>query len=218
MVPRFRTCLSPICPAVSGTTGQIPTATSDANTDAWVASAPIVSSPFPSMPSSPGIPPRSTSAAGAASLSFIIGSRLWPPAIGREPSTSPSRAIASSRLVGRWYSNSAGRIVYIAASLLTLRLSHRLPHALRRERHVEVPDPERRERVDDRVHDRGRRGDRPRLAGALDAERVHLGRRLGALDLEPGEEVGLRDRVVHHVAGHELTALVVRGVLPERLR
>ena len=41
---------------------------------------------------------------------------VLPPAIGREPSTSPSRAIASSRLVGRWYSNSAGRIVYIATS------------------------------------------------------------------------------------------------------
>ena len=36
-------------------------------------------------------------------------------------------------------------------------------------------------------------------------------------DLERGEEVGLRDGVVHHRARHELAAFVVGAVLPERL-
>src|SRR5215217_3708468 len=46
---------------------------------------------------------------GAASRSFIIGSRLWPPAMIRasEPSRS-SAAIASSTLVARSYSKGAG--------------------------------------------------------------------------------------------------------------
>src|SRR6266498_442405 len=46
---------------------------------------------------------------GFASRSFIIGSRLWPPAISR--ASGPSRAsdaIAPSTLVARSYSNGAG--------------------------------------------------------------------------------------------------------------
>src|SRR5947209_15387056 len=46
---------------------------------------------------------------GFASLSFIIGSRLWPPAITRASGPSrPSDAIAPSTLVARSYSNGAG--------------------------------------------------------------------------------------------------------------
>ena len=47
--------------------------------------------------------------AGVASRSFIIGSRLWPPAMTR--ASGPSRssdAIAPSTLVARSYSNGAG--------------------------------------------------------------------------------------------------------------
>ena len=46
---------------------------------------------------------------GLASRSFIIGSRLWPPAMTR--ASGPSRwsdAIAPSTLVARSYSNAAG--------------------------------------------------------------------------------------------------------------
>src|SRR3954452_17814013 len=54
----------------------------------------------------------STRCSGAASRSFIIGSRLWPPAITRAsgPSRSSS-ARASSTLVARSYSNGAGTCI-----------------------------------------------------------------------------------------------------------
>src|SRR5258707_14063473 len=46
---------------------------------------------------------------GVASRSFIIGSRLWPPAMMRAPApTLPRAAIATSTLVARLYSNGAG--------------------------------------------------------------------------------------------------------------
>ena len=46
---------------------------------------------------------------GFASRSFIIGSRLWPPAMTRASEPSFSRdAMAPSRLVARSYSNAAG--------------------------------------------------------------------------------------------------------------
>src|SRR3954451_16902810 len=46
---------------------------------------------------------------GLASLSFIIGSRLWPPAMIRASGPRRCRAaIASSTLCARWYSNGAG--------------------------------------------------------------------------------------------------------------
>ena len=51
----------------------------------------------------------STRCSGVASRSFIIGSRLWPPAMIR--ASGPSRssaAIAPSTLVARSYSNGAG--------------------------------------------------------------------------------------------------------------
>ena len=143
---------------------------------------------------SPAIRPMSTSAAGSASRSFIIGRSEWPPASGRVSPFSASSPIASSRLVGRLYSNSAGRCVYMALLSAPRRL-HRPPDALRRQRHVEVPDPERRERVHHRVHDRRGRRDRAGLARALDAERVDVGRRLRPVELELRQEVRLRDGV-----------------------
>src|SRR4051794_16042412 len=45
---------------------------------------------------------------GVASRSFIIGSRLWPPAISRASGWRWSAASASSTLVARSYSNGAG--------------------------------------------------------------------------------------------------------------
>ena len=51
----------------------------------------------------------SISSSGLASRSFIIGSRLWPPAITRASGPrSASRAIALSTLVARAYSMGAG--------------------------------------------------------------------------------------------------------------
>ena len=100
MVPRFRTCRSPIPPAASASTGHAERTTSDAATAACVAVAPMRSvSPSREISSSPGIRPRSTSAAGAASLIFIIGRSECPPASGR--ASAPMSEIASSTLVGR---------------------------------------------------------------------------------------------------------------------
>src|SRR5207248_11772270 len=60
----------------------------------------------------------------------------------------------------------------------------RLPHTLGGERHrLDVVHAERAQRVDDGVHHGGRRRDRSRLAGTLDAERVDQGRRLRAIRL-----------------------------------
>ena len=55
---------------------------------------------------------------GFASRSFIIGSRLWPPAITRASGPSLcSDAIAPSTLVARSYSNAAGVCTGLLSSL-----------------------------------------------------------------------------------------------------
>ena len=60
--------------------------------------------------------PRSTSAAGVASRSFIAGSRRGRRRAAARRSSSPRSSTASSTLAGRWYVNSAGRVRYIASS------------------------------------------------------------------------------------------------------
>src|SRR3954452_3390531 len=55
----------------------------------------------------------STSSEGCASRSFIIGSRLCPPAITRASSLAFNVAIAPSRLVARSYSNRAGVCIFV---------------------------------------------------------------------------------------------------------
>src|SRR5919106_4578921 len=55
--------------------------------------------------------PMSTSVSGSARRNFMIGSKLWPPAMSLAPSPcSCNRAIASSILPARWYANWAGFI------------------------------------------------------------------------------------------------------------
>src|SRR3954451_7535105 len=55
----------------------------------------------------------SISRGGFASRSFIIGSRLCPPAMMRASSCALSEAIAPSRLVARSYSNGAGVCIFV---------------------------------------------------------------------------------------------------------
>ena len=83
----------------------------------------------------------------------------------------------SPRLVGRGRSRA--------------RVLNRPPDPLRRERHVEVRDAPRLERVDHRVRHRRRRPDRRRLADALRPERVQVGPRLGVMRLECGKSTAL---------------------------
>ena len=65
-----------------------------------------------------------------------------------------------------------------------LRGLDRLPHLRGRERHVDVPHARRPQRVDHRVHVRGRRAHGGRLADALGADRVVRRRRHGLAELE----------------------------------
>src|SRR5215207_6610452 len=88
--------------------------------------------------------------------------------------------------------------------LLSLGRLDRGPHARGRERLVDVLDPERRERVADRVHEAGRRPDRAGLAAALDAQRVHGGRGDRVVELEVRHLAGPGHGVVHHGPGDEL--------------
>ena len=114
-------------------------------------------------PESPGIRAMSTSVSGSVSRSLSAGIRLCPPASGMPPA--PSRRRASSTLLGALVRRTPRGSR--ATSLL-----HRLPDARGLQRHLEVPDAEVAQRVDGGVDDGRGRGDRARLADALDAERV----------------------------------------------
>ena len=74
------------------------------------------------------------------------------------------------------------------------------------------------QRIDDRVHDRLRRGDAAGLARALDAERIGRRRQLDEGDVEGRQVVGARQRVIHQRAAQQLARVrVVDGVLEQRL-
>src|SRR5258705_11646771 len=163
---------------------------------------------------------RSTRCLGWARRSFMAGSRLWPPASSLASSLwRPSRSSASLTVPGVWYSNWAG---YMSASPLLPGFGGlgSLPDPLGRQRHgIDVVHAEPRQGVHHRVDHRGRRRDRARLARALDAERVHGGRRLGAVGLVERQHARLGERVVHQAPAAELPGgVVVHRLLPERLR
>src|SRR5262249_25768706 len=96
------------------------------------------------------------------------------------------------------------------------RAADRLPHPQRRCRHFDAIDPERRERVDDRINYRRRRADGARLADALDAERICLARHLLELRFYVRHRVGTRHAVVHETAGDELAGLAVLDLVLEQ--
>src|SRR5262250_2520961 len=140
------------------------------------------------IPLSPVTLPMSIRCLGWARRSFMAGSRLWPPARSLASSLYlPRRSSASLTVEALWYSNWAG---YMASPLL-LRLGslERRPDPLRREWHgFDVVHTESGKRVHHGVHRR---------------------RRLRAVGLVHGEHVGLRQRIVHHAARHELARLIV---------
>src|SRR6185436_2179216 len=216
IVPRLRTWMSPICEAASDRIAQDFLTSGEAAISACVVVAPISSVlPFTLIPERPAMAPRSTRAFAVASRNFMAGSRLWPPASSREPLCFLSSFAASASVLGRKYSKLSE---YTVGLLLPwLCRADRAPDALGSQRHVDLLDAERREGVHHGVVDGRRRGNRPGLADALDAQRVYLGRRLRHPELEDGEPIGLRHDVVHHRARQQLPVLVVGGALPERL-
>ena len=78
-------------------------------------------------------------------------------------------------------------------------------------------DTEWRERVHNRIDDRGRRCNCASLARALDAQRIGRRRRNSPRSLEGWQACRLRHRIVEHAAGYELPVLVVHALFPERL-
>src|SRR5450759_4106624 len=182
----------------------------DAATSAWRVSVPITTLvPMTLMPRSSGRSPRSIMALGLASRNLSGGIRLWPPANSFASAFLRASEAASLRLDGRWYSNEYMSVSRLKRFRVCFRRLHRLPHALRRRRHFDIPDAERRERVDDRVDHRRRRADRAGFAAALDPERVVRARRDFGADLERRQVVGARQRVVHQGAGQQLAALAI---------
>ena len=110
MVPRLRTTGSAITFSASRNTGKCRASRSDFRRSTWRVIAPIRISPSCSrMKESSSSPLMSIRCSGLASRSFIIGSRLWPPAMMRASGPwRSSAAIAPSTLVARSYSNGAG--------------------------------------------------------------------------------------------------------------
>ena len=95
-------------------------------------------------------------------------------------------------------------------------LAQRLEDPLGRERHRGDARVERRERVVDRVHDRGRRAGGAGLADALGAELRLLRRRLDVRADDVGHLARHRHEVVGHVAVQELAVGAVEAFLVER--
>ena len=87
---------------------------------------------------------------------------------------------------------------------------HGPPHLRRRERHVDVADTERLQRVDDGVHDGSAATDRRRLAHALHAERV-VRRRRDRLAQLPRRALHRRRQEVVHERAAEAVAVLVEG-------
>src|SRR5918996_337524 len=137
MVPRLRTCGSPMLSARVASAGIQPLTSPEPATSAWVVSAPIKRL----LPRSTRIrpssltPPRSITSDGLARRCLSVGIRVMPPA-SSTPSPAPlSKETASATLVGRWYSNA-----YIGRASLFGRLRQapvlqRAPDFFRSRRH-----------------------------------------------------------------------------------
>src|SRR6185437_5369606 len=91
-----------------------------------------------------------------------------------------------------------------ACSLTRFCLLNGSPKALRRRRKIKLRDPERRERIHNRVHGGAERADRPRLARALDAEQIGRAGHVVKRDVEACKIIGARHGVILERAREEL--------------
>src|SRR3954447_3184061 len=110
IVPRLRTTGSAMTSSASANSGKWRLRSSDSCSSTWRVSPPMSSSPAsPRMYGRARRSLMSIRTSGLARRSFIIGSRLWPPAMTR--ASGPwrwSAAMAPSTLVARSYSNGPG--------------------------------------------------------------------------------------------------------------
>src|SRR4051794_31604156 len=110
IVPRLRTTGSAMTSSASANSGKWRLRSSDSCSSTWGVSAPMSSSPASSRMYERSVRSlMSIRTSGLARRSFIIGSRLWPPAMTRASGPwRSSAAIAPSTLVARSYSNGPG--------------------------------------------------------------------------------------------------------------
>src|SRR5215813_4261986 len=168
MVPRLRTCGSPIPPASWARAGMVFCTSAERATSACVVMAPIVMPPPSTFtPLSAAMPPRSTRSLGCASRCFSVGMRVMPPATILASLLPASRLAASAAEAGRWYPKSCMVHPPLLCRDLGWRGLYGLPDLERRCRHRDVLHAERRQRIDDRVDDGGRRADGTDFADAL---------------------------------------------------
>src|SRR5437868_14202648 len=195
--------------ASTASAGIVPFATAEFATSACRVIAPITSaSPSLRMPANSEMPRKSTSVPGCASRSFIAATRLCPPARGLPPVLARAFA-ASASVFGSWYSK-----VYMNFSLTPGALN-RLPHAMRRCRHVEMRDPDARQCVHHRIHQRGRSANCSRFATPFCAQGIVRARRHFRPHFERWDVVGARQPVIHQAAGQQLSAFVVVDAMLE---
>src|SRR3989442_5712035 len=200
-------------PSASAASAGIASFTADDDaTSACVVNAPMtIASPSFLMPFSSAMPDKSTTVPGFARRSFIAPTRLCPPASAL-PLLLLSAAAASATLFARWYSNA-----YMFVSSMLRRLN-RVPHPMRRRRHVDVFNAGRSQSIMDGIHQRRRSADRSGFAATLGPERIVRARRDLRRDLEGRQVGGARHRVVHVAAGQKLAGLlVVHAALEQRL-
>ena len=97
------------------------------------------------------------------------------------------------------------------------RLLYGAPNFFRRRGHIQRLNPERRQRIDDGVEDRRQRADISRLAGALYAERIRLGRHRVVVEVEVAHIGGAGHAVIEERTGDQLSGFVIDDLFAEGL-
>src|SRR4029079_5958699 len=95
--------------------------------------------------------------------------------------------------------------------------AHCPPYPLGGRGHLDMPDPEFGQGVDQRVCHSGEGADTPSLAGAFNPEGIGLGWDRIAFPLHVAEVVCMRHGVVHERRGYELTGRIEMDVLHKGL-
>src|SRR5437879_12685480 len=122
-----------------------------------------------------------------------------PPARGFAPAANKSSA--SSSVFGAVYSNFCG--------IISVSPCNQLPDLFRRQRHVNVSNSQRRERIHHRVDYGGRTPDRAPPAPTLAAQSIHRVRSWLVVVFTPRHAGPSRHAVIHHILGDKLADVLV---------